>query len=132
MISSAFSPEIDRALAKARSSNSQKVQVDGQEISITYPFPSPEDWRDCWVYFALVDRFNNPDAPPRASWDQPFGGFQGGTLEGVRRKLGYLQHLGVGAIWLSPVLQNCLGQDGTYHGYGIQHFLTVDPRFSSN
>jgi len=44
----------------------------------------------------------------------------------------YLQRLGVGAIWLSPVLQNCQGQDGTYHGYGIQHFLAVDPRFASD
>src|SRR5262249_11599066 len=43
-----------------------------------------------------------------------------------------LARLGVGAIWLSPVLQNCRRQDGTYHGYGIQHFLTVDPRFASD
>jgi glycosidase len=51
-------------------------------------------------------------------------------LEGVRRRLGYLQRLGVGTIWLSPVLQNCQRQEGSYHGYGIQHFLTVDPRFA--
>lgn len=53
-------------------------------------------------------------------------------MEGLRTKLGYLQRLGVGAIWISPVLQNCAGQDGTYHGYGIQHFLRVDPRFASD
>jgi glycosidase len=106
--------------------------VDGQDVEVRCPFPSPEDWRDCWIYFVLVDRFNNPDAPPRITWDQPFGGFQGGTLEGVRRRLDYLQRLGVGAIWLSPVLQNCQTQDGSYHGYGIQHFLTVDPRFASD
>jgi glycosidase len=29
-------------------------------------------------------------------------------------------------------LQNCQGQEGSYHGYGIQHFLTVDPRFASD
>ena len=27
---------------------------------IPYPFPSPADWRDHWIYFLLVDRFNNP------------------------------------------------------------------------
>lgn len=50
----------------------------------------------------------------------------------MRQHLGYLQRLGAGAIWLSPVLQNCQAQDGTYHGYGIQHFLQVDPRFASD
>lgn len=119
-----YGPEVDQVLAEARRA--------GARDSGSRPFPSPEDWRDRWIYFLLVDRFNNPDAPPRAPWDRPFGGFQGGTLEGVRRKLDYLQGLGVGAIWLSPVLQNCQGQDGTYHGYGIQHFLKVDPRFASN
>ena len=50
----------------------------------------------------------------------------------MRRRLDYLQRLGVGTIWLSPVLQNCQAHDSSYHGYGIQHFLTVDPRFASD
>jgi glycosidase len=98
--------------------------------------PSPEDWRDCWIYFLMVDRFNNPVAPPRTAFDSKFGGFQGGTIEGMRRKLDYLKGLGVGAVWFTPVLKNCQfldGQrnDGTYHGYGIQNFLDVDPRFAA-
>ena len=32
---------------------------------IPYPYPSPEDWRDEWIYFLLVDRFNNPLAAPQ-------------------------------------------------------------------
>ena len=28
-------------------------------------FPSPPDWRDQWIYFLMVDRFNNSLAPPR-------------------------------------------------------------------
>src|SRR5258708_37837379 len=113
---SVYSLEVDKVLASARASARRIVRVEGRDVEINYPFSSPEDWRDCWIYFVLVDRFNNPDAPPRAAWNQPFGGFQGGTLEGVRRRLGYLQRLGVGAIWLSPVLQNCPNQDGSYHG----------------
>jgi len=130
MPNSVYSPEVENIFAGARRPARRTIQVDGRDVEIVCPFPSPADWRDRWIYFLLVDRFNNHDAPPAATWDEPFGGFQGGTLEGVRRRLGYLQRLGVGAIWLSPVLQNCQGQDGTYHGYGIQHFLTVDPRFA--
>src|SRR3982074_77324 len=132
MLNSVYGSEVQMAFDMARVRSSRKIVLDGREVEISCPFASPSDWRDRWIYFVLVDRFNNPDAPPRAAWDQPFGGFQGGTLEGVRRQLGYLERLGVGAIWLSPVLQNCQGQDGTYHGYGIQHFLTVDPRFASD
>ena len=132
MPSSIYGREVEIAFAGARSATCPTVQVEGRDVEIPCPFPSPQDWRDQWIYFLLVDRFNNPDRPPAASWNQPFGGFQGGTLEGIRRRLGYLQRLGAGAIWLSPVLQNCQAQDGTYHGYGIQHFLQVDPRFASN
>ncbi len=132
MPTSVYGSEVDDVLVGARASARRIVRVDGRDVEIACPFPSPEDWRDCWIYFVLVDRFNNPDAPPRSAWNQPFGGFQGGTLEGVRRRLDYLQRLGVGAIWLSPVLQNCQAQDGSYHGYGIQHFLSVDPRFAAD
>ena len=132
MPDSVYGPEVENAFAAARVPVRQAVRVEGRNVEIPYPFPSPQDWRDRWIYFLLVDRFNNPDGPPAAPWDQPFGGFQGGTLEGVRRRLGYLERLGVGAIWLSPVLQNCPAQGGTYHGYGIQHFLQIDARFASD
>jgi glycosidase len=132
MANSVHGPEVESAFASARRPARRTIRVDGHDVEIVSPFRSPEDWRDRWFYFLLVDRFNNHDAPPAARWDQPFGGFQGGTLDGVRQRLSYLQRLGVGAIWLSPVLQNCQGQDGTYHGYGIQHFLAVDPRFASD
>lgn len=102
---------------------------------------APEDWRDLWIYFLMVDRFHNPSSPPKSlpdvAYDAKFGGFQGGTLEGVRQKLQYLKELGVGAIWITPVLKNCQflnGQpnEGSYHGYGIQDFLKIDPRLCSD
>src|SRR4029079_1647785 len=69
---------------------------------------SPADWRDIWIYFLMIDRFNHPAAPPRnLPFDARFGGFQGGTLAGIRQQLGYLKELGVGALWLTPVLKNC-------------------------
>ncbi len=50
----------------------------------------------------------------------------------MRRRLPYLADLGVGALWLSPVLKNCQWKADSYHGYGIQDFLRVEPRFTSD
>src|SRR5438105_8257384 len=89
------------------------------------PFPSPQDWRDPWIYFLMVDRFNNASgAPPKRPFDDPaFYGFQGGTFSGIQQQLPYLKRLGVGALWLSPVLKNLRFDEGSYHGYGIHDFL---------
>lgn len=93
---------------------------------------SPADWRDGWIYFALVDRFNNPARPPVHPWDQPWNGFQGGTLPGITAQLDYVRDLGASALWLSPVLQNVASDGGAYHGYGIQDFTRVEPRFCAD
>jgi len=97
-------------------------------------FPSPADWRDQWIYFLMVDRFNNSQAPPvHQPFDDPnYYAFQGGNLASVQDQLPYLKQLGAGAIWLSPVLKNVPFQPGTYHGYGIHDFLHVDQRFARN
>jgi glycosidase len=96
-------------------------------------FASPEDWRDRWIYFLMLDRFNSPTSPPRhVPWDAEFSGFQGGTFNGVRDQLTYLRDMGVGAIWLSPPLKNPAFDQYAYHGYGIQNFLAAEPRFASS
>jgi glycosidase len=97
------------------------------------PFPSPIDWRDQWIYFLMVDRFNNPAAPPNHQpFDDPhFFGFQGGTYAGVQQQVPYIKTLGAGAIWLSPVLRNFPFDPQTYHGYGIHDFLRAEPRFAT-
>jgi glycosidase len=99
----------------------------------TRVFPSPVDWRDQWIYFIMIDRFNNPLAPPMHSpYDDPqYSEFQGGTFAGVRAQLPYIQKLGAGAIWLTPVLKNCQFSQDSYHGYGIQDFLNAEPRFAA-
>lgn len=103
-------------------------------------FPSPADWRDIFIYFLLVDRFDNNQEglPPYDPETTPTGRdtrqgtlFQGGNLKGILRRLDYIQGLGANGIWLSPVLKNRQEFDKTYHGYGIQDFLEVDPRFGT-
>jgi glycosidase len=102
--------------------------------------PSPNDWRDQFIYFLLVDRFDNddPTVPAYQAGMAPTGRtaeqghrFQGGNLKGVTRRLDYIKGLGCTAIWLSPILQNRQDLDDTYHGYGIQDFLEVDPRYGT-
>src|SRR5690242_16492974 len=139
MAESAFGPEVQAVFDAAGNRRTKTISVDGRSRQIAVPFPSPTDWRDTWIYFLMVDRFNNPVQPPASTllhppiaFDAPFGEFQGGTFEGVRQRLGYLRDLGVGAIWLSPVLKNCQYETGTFHGYGIQDFLHAEPRFSSD
>jgi len=97
-------------------------------------FPSPEDWRDRWIYFLILDRFNNPSAPPvHLPFDDPsFSRFQGGKFSGVQQQLAYIKQLGAGAIWLSPVLKNFSFDPNTYHGYGIHNFIGAEPRFADN
>ena len=102
------------------------------QIGRTKYTPSPEDWRDHWIYFLITDRFNNPDASPREPWDAPVGTFQGGTFNGIREQLDYLKDLGVGALWISPVLKNPQYDGTAHHGYGVQDFLAIEPRFASD
>lgn len=123
--------------------------------------PSPTAWEDEVLYFLLADRFsdnqekgfldlngnlvtsgktplfqsadalNAVQTPADAArWRDAGGRFVGGKLAGITSKLGYLKRMGVTAIWLSPVFKQVAFQE-TYHGYGIQDYLQVDPHFGS-
>jgi glycosidase len=114
--------------------------------------PSPADWRDEVLYYVLPDRFSdgneagrtvldamNPKSARKANWDahaallSGTNRWQGGTLVGVRSKLGYLKDLGVSAILLASVLkQRRISPQGeTYFGFSVQDFLDVDPHLGS-
>lgn len=123
--------------------------------------PSPAAWEDEVLYFLMLDRFSDGrengfrgnDGLPvttgttplfsaadrgnatateqdRRQWTEAGGGFVGGTLKGLESKIGYLQRLGITAIWISPVFRQVPSQN-SYHGYGIQNFLDVDPSFGT-
>jgi glycosidase len=66
----------------------------------------------------------------RQRWFEAGGKFVGGTLRGLESKIGYLERLGVTAIWISPLFEQVSSQE-SYHGYGIQNFLNVDPHFGT-
>jgi hypothetical protein len=132
-----FDPSVTRTIADAqaaaRQARTKSVTVSGAVKTFRSPFPSPADWRDTWIYFLLLDRFNHPDRPPAGAWNRRFDHRQGGTLGGVRARLGYLQDLGVKAVWLSPVVKNSRPDFAfNYHGYGAQDFINLDERLASD
>ena len=124
---------IAAAQAAAARGQTKNITVNGNQVAVRYPFPSPGDWRGCCIYFLMLDRFANATAAPRGTWNQIYKLRQGGTFKGVEAQLGYIADLGTKAIWLSPVLKNVKPDgDYNYHGYGAQDFLNVDERFASD
>jgi glycosidase len=124
-------------------------------------FPSPITWEDQVFYFLLLDRFSDgqekgykdnqgnlvqggttPLYSPAdaenavkteadaARWREAGTKYVGGTLKGLQGKIGYLKRLGVTALWISPIFKQLRFQE-TYHGYGIQNFLEVEPHFGT-
>ncbi|WP_201026181.1 alpha-amylase family glycosyl hydrolase [Mastigocoleus testarum] len=63
-------------------------------------------------------------------WREAGFKYVGGNLKGLTSKIGYLKRLGVTAIWISPIFKQVKFQE-TYHGYGIQNFIDVEPRFGT-
>ncbi|MEJ2201580.1 MAG: alpha-amylase family glycosyl hydrolase [Desulfuromonadaceae bacterium] len=129
--------------------NKDKAPISLEQVSFKpmgNPMPSPGDWRDQVFYFLLPDRFSNgqesqanlfdPNDPARFKttdkrrWMEGGKKFQGGTLKGIKSKLGYLRDLGITALWLGPIWKQRADLE-TYHGYGIQNYLDVDPRFGT-
>ena len=49
-----------------------------------------------------------------------------GDFNGITAKLDYLQQMGVGAIWLSPIHPAM-----SYHGYDVTDYTTVNPQYGT-
>jgi glycosidase len=123
--------------------------------------PSPAAWEDQVLYFLMLDRFSDgreqsfgdnqgrltsggttplfqpadegcavQNEEAAQSWREAGVRWQGGTLRGLASKIGYLKRLGVTAVWISPVFKQVPYQE-SYHGYGIQNFLDIDPHFGT-
>ncbi len=106
-------------------------------------FNCEREWHEEFIYFLMVDRFD--DGRPRqpsettarssGSGDLPrLQKFCGGTLQGVTKRLDYIKGLGCTSIWISPIFENSDApsrDSDKYHGYSIQNYLEVDPRFGT-
>lgn len=108
---------------------------------------SREDLERTVMYFAFVDRFNNGekdnDKPLDHSQVTARTNFQGGDIQGITQKMkeGYLDSLGMNALWISPISKNPKGAWGNfpdpqvkfsgYHGYWPVSNTLIDERFGN-
>ena len=75
------------------------------------------DWLEKAVFYEIY---------PQSFFDSNGDGI--GDLPGILKKLGYLQYLGVNALWLNP----CLVSPFKDAGYDISDFYQVAPRYGTN
>lgn len=111
-----------------------------------------QDFKKQVIYQVVTDRFydgdttnNNPSQsaglydpngftnPSAANWELYFGG----DLAGIQQKLSYLQGMGIGAIWISPAVDNINvsipdsndNPTAPYHGYSAHDFQRIEEHF---
>ncbi|KAM3096589.1 alpha-amylase family glycosyl hydrolase [Phormidesmis sp. 146-35] len=101
------------------------------------------EWREEFIYFMMIDRFHDDlNRTPVQTRERSIGSgtqaqlkkFCGGTFKGIEKHLDYIKNLGCTSLWLSPVFENNDAPDPNsdkYHGYSIQNYLDVDPRFGT-
>lgn len=131
-----------------------RAQVLGRARSgeIEYHSSPQNNFRNEILYFLLPDRFSDGNEATRSlltraeitamrqqttpflinwqQWAESGKRWQGGTIKGIQSKLDYLQALGVTTLWVGPMFKQ-RSRLNTYHGYGIQDFLEIDPRFGT-
>eukprot|EP00096_Caligus_rogercresseyi_P009388 TRINITY_DN3180_c0_g1_i1.p1 TRINITY_DN3180_c0_g1~~TRINITY_DN3180_c0_g1_i1.p1 ORF type:complete len:642 (+),score=181.57 TRINITY_DN3180_c0_g1_i1:259-2184(+) len=80
------------------------------------PTPKPKDWwQKAPIYEVYAKSFKDSNGDGK------------GDLKGVTSKLDYLANLGVGSVWLSPVYESPMDDNG----YDISNFESIDPTFGS-
>lgn len=86
---------------------------------------SAEEWKTRAIYQLMTDRFATTDgSEPECVLNQ----YCGGTHEGLRKNLDYIQNMGFDAIWISPIVKNT---EGSYHSYHTIDFYDINEHFGS-
>lgn len=90
------------------------------------------------IYFIVTDRFYDGDRGNNFRVDKTDPRrFHGGDFRGIRQKIPYLKHLGITALWITPVYLGIgpFTRPGvtmdSYHGYWPMDFEKIDPHLVS-
>jgi cyclomaltodextrin glucanotransferase len=114
------------------------------------------DYRSRTIYLAFPDRFHahdpyhpyvDPQYPSATNSVNCFTGncdteveyrsFWGGDIPGFIQKLDYLQDMGIGAVWFTPMFEGVrdyeagIGYGTDYHGYWVINYDRVNPHFGT-
>lgn len=97
-------------------------------------FARGEDWEERTAKALAAPRKGGPERALVKDWDTPptyeraddgsvaCWDFYGGTLEGIREKLDYLEDLGVTVLYLNPIFEAA-----SNHRYDTADYLRIDP-----
>jgi cyclomaltodextrinase / maltogenic alpha-amylase / neopullulanase len=89
--------------------------------------------KDAVFYQIFPDRFANGDTANDPPGSEPWGGrptsrnFFGGDLAGIIGHLGYIQHLGITALYLNPIFEAT-----SNHKYNTADYMRIDPHFGDD
>lgn len=94
------------------------------------------------IYFVVTDRFRDADRSNNQIQGSPVNNsnlkhYHGGDFAGIMEKIPYLTHLGITALWITPVylsIGSLTPDEGSlhgYHGYWSLNFEQVDPHLIS-
>lgn len=107
-------------------------RLDRWTLETLSPLSVPDWARGAVIYQVFPDRFaasgrwEGGPLDPWGSTPTPTG-FQGGDLAGITERLGYLEGLGVDAIYLNPIF--CSPSN---HRYDTFDYMSVDPKLGGN
>lgn len=97
---------------------------------------STEEWRGRAIYQVMTDRFEPALNAPfyHGNCYTDLGNYCGGTWNGIKEKLDYIQGMNFDAIWVSPVVAQLpqVTKDGSsYAGYWQQDLYTLNSHFGT-
>jgi alpha-amylase len=89
-----------------------------------------DSWKNENIYFLITDRFSNGSAENDFDVDiSSMKFYHGGDFQGLRKRLDYIEGLGMKTVWITPPMDNrnvdFYGGWG-YHGYWIRDFFQCD------
>lgn len=84
-------------------------------------------WKQRSIYQVLTDRFSKGGNSNDGACTS-LSNYCGGTFNGIKDNLDYIQGMGFDAIWISPVVDNL---DNGYHGYWARNWEKVNDHFGT-